>query len=86
MPELKQLTAHMNAARSSVGKAMWYMVLSQTVVDMLARNQVITKATLLAQLKDNAGFEGNSDNLKEAYSQAAHLIEAGTTAPVEPAV
>lgn len=85
MPELKQLTAHMNAARTSVGKAMWYMVLSQTVVDMLARNQVITRASLMDQLRANAGFEGNSDNLKEAYQQAAYLIEVGTKAPVEPA-
>ncbi|MCK7614500.1 hypothetical protein [Roseibium sediminicola] len=85
MPELKQLTAHMNAARSRVGKAMWYMVLSQTVVDMLAQNKVITRAALLDQLKANAGFEGNSDNLKEAYQQAAHLIEVGTETPVEPA-
>jgi hypothetical protein len=85
MPELKQLTAHMNAARTSVGKAMWYMVLSQTVVDMLARNQVITRASLMDQLRANAGFEGNSDNLKEAYQQAAHLIEVGAKAPIEPA-
>lgn len=84
MPELKQLTAHMNAARSSVGKAMWYMVLSQTVVDMLAQDKEITRATLLDQLKTNAGFEGNSNNLKEAYQQAAHLIEVGTNTPVEP--
>lgn len=77
MNKLQKLTARLNTARSKGNKSMWYMVLADTVVDVLAEDKNLTRETLAAELKKRQAAADNGPILEESYALAAQIVEQG---------
>lgn len=77
MNRLQKISARMNNARAKGGKEMWYMVLADTVVDVLTDEKPLTRQELIAELKRRQKLNGNGPLLEEAYELAVQIIEEG---------
>lgn len=77
MDRLQKISARMNSARAKGAKTMWYMVLADTVVDVLSDEKPLTRQGLIAELKRRQQLADNGPLLEEAYELAVQVMEEG---------
>jgi hypothetical protein len=71
------MAARIDAARIKGSRKMWYMVLADTLVDVFQKQETVSRADLVAELRRRGARDDNGPILDEAYDEAALIVENG---------
>lgn len=83
MSRFDNLQARINAYRDNIRKrgfqAMWYMILAETLVDMLTKTDTFTKDELLAELKarQKKVLDCGEPSFAESFDAAIDVVTNG---------
>jgi len=80
MNKVQSIQARIGAAREKGKKAMWYMVLADTVVDVLSSEETISRADLAKELRRRSESADAGEILEASHLAAADIVENGLTA------